>query len=242
MSPIIVSAIITASATLLAAILTVYFHVIHKPQQAAGGAANATGLAARATEEAGQLVSHIPFERDESVPFDSDLMFARSGDRTIIKMPRGGGMLFHTFFMSGWLIGWTAGIFFVGSEFFSLVFGKGIGGDSEWNWFAPLFTFGWLVGAIAAEFAVINSLFRVIARAFGRRYLVLEPDVMIDLCRILTLNLPKLYFRKHIKNLRVEPDGVVFEYGKNDIKLDGITRVEAEWVRRRLRQPTPGTA
>ena len=72
------------------------------------------------------------------------------------------------------------------------------------NLFGVVFMIGWLIAAIAGEFAAINSLFKEMTRAFGRHYLVITPDLVIDMNRILMLNIPRIYFRKHMKNVRVE--------------------------------------
>src|SRR5262249_45093026 len=99
MNPTIASAIITTSGALFGVILTLYFNVIRKPQQAEAVAPDLKRLADQSTEKAGQIVAHTAFGRDESVPFDSDLMFVRSGEYTIIRMPRKKGNLFALVFM-----------------------------------------------------------------------------------------------------------------------------------------------
>jgi hypothetical protein len=93
---------------------------------------------------------------------------------------------------------------------------------------------GWLIAAIAAEFVAVYYLLNLILKSFGGRYLVMTPDSVIDVNRIFMMDIKKIYARKYLTNFRAELDGLVFEYGRNDIKIDGITRVEAEWVRRRL--------
>jgi hypothetical protein len=79
----IVAAIITTSGSIFVSVLTGYYTVIGKPQQSTGNALDIESSATRALEK----TSHIPFERDNSVPFDSALMFARSSDANIIKLP-----------------------------------------------------------------------------------------------------------------------------------------------------------
>ncbi len=171
MNAVVVSAIMTACGTLFGTVLTVYFNVIRKPQQSTGDALVVKNSAARATENAGQIVNHIPFERDDSVPFDSAIMFALSSDQNIIKLPPRSGVYFGIVFMTGWLIGWTAAIFFTGFTLFQLLITRENSSVSSMDLFGVVFLFGWLIAAIAGEFAVINSLFKEMTKAFGRRYL-----------------------------------------------------------------------
>jgi hypothetical protein len=64
--------------------------------------------------------------------------------------------------------------------------------------------------------------------------LIIGSDAVTIVNRVLGVNIPKIYFRRIMKNFRAESDGVVFEYGINDIQFAGMTRVESEWVRGRL--------
>jgi hypothetical protein len=210
-NPTIASAVITTLGALGGTFLTVYFNVIRKAKHET---VDIKVAAARASEKA------VQFERDDSVPFNSEILFARFADQTIIKLPRKGGEYFGIVFMTGWLVGWTAAIFFVGSILLHSLISKEESGGMEW--FPALFLSGWLIAAIAGEFAAINSLFKQFSAAFGRRFLYIAPEIVIDLNKILAFNIPKIYSRERMKNFRAESDGLVFEYGKNDIKMMGL--------------------
>jgi hypothetical protein len=175
-------------------------------------------------------------------PFDtkSQILQTESGDAYIFRLHQPDKKWFELLFMIGWLVAWTAGIIFFAFGFFELLLGMFFGssrinaGPFGMQLFVTVFTGGWLVGAIAGEFAV--------AKAIKRRLATILGQIQISVSRheiAVRSILGSLMTGKEYETLKCdgfgEVGGVVFlRYGVQRIQFEGFTSNEAEWLGQQL--------
>jgi hypothetical protein len=223
------SAAVTACGAIIGTIVTVYFNVIYKQKQEDNKLSGVDVNINAAYVFQVRNIDKVPLIKDESIPFDSSILYAKEKGILAVRLPKINEPLFSILFMFGWLIGWTAGIYFAGYVVVSGLFSEQSPGGL--GYFGLVFMIGWLVAAVAGEFAAINALYGSVVSKFSSRYLLIMQDTLFTVNKLGPLRMQKLYFMKFVRNFRADNQALVFEYGKNDIIVPGLTRVEADWLR-----------
>lgn len=235
------AAIITTGGAIAAAILTVYL-----PQWQAKKKAESSGLANIVEGGAlGQAVTlpDVPTDRGnfskeiaprfssfiDSRPFDSNITYDLRDGALLFRIPGSRTNLFQILFMSGWLAGWTAGIFFVTTILLSSLFNRGAE-QSGLGWFGGVFMSGWLVAAIAGEYAAIQGLTSILVVSLGNQYIAALRDRMIVRKSLLFMKIDNVYASRYLRNWKATQEGLQFEYGKQKELIGGPTEIEASWI------------
>jgi hypothetical protein len=234
------AAIITTVGGIAGTLLAYYL-----PQRRAQKEARAAGLPDRtdanalqasvtlsiANSQLGNSTSTLPAkfkDFSDSVPFDTSISFAATNDLVVFRIPGNRRGVFSILFLSGWLIGWTVGIFVAATVLFAFLFKP----DSV-SWGSSgsaIFIAGWLIAAVAGEYFAIKGLIDALVVSFGNQYIAAFPDRLIIRRSLIVFGVNNTYAPQYIALFKPTDSGLQFEYGKSKKLISGPTEIESRWI------------
>jgi hypothetical protein len=242
MSPEITAAIISTAGVIASAYLTYYLGRSDDRKAAvvlAEAKSSQLGTVAYALPTDGIRRSSpaTPSQKlsDSGPPFDTRVTCDQKSDTLLFRIPPSFSNIFALIFTAGWLIAWTAGIFVV-CYILVLMFMHPSQDDGAFGWFGPLFLSGWLVGALAGEYAVMKNFLSGILASFGDQFIIYDTEVLLVVRRMLFITRRAAYLFRHVQNMIATEAGLGFDYGKNKIVLTGVTENEANWIKQSIQQ------
>jgi hypothetical protein len=171
-------------------------------------------------------------------PFDtkSEILRTEPGDAFVFRLHQGEKRWFELFFMLGWMAAWTAGIVFAAFAFFGLLIGDSHieAGSLGMRLFTTVFLGGWLLAAIAGEFAVAKAIKRRLAGVLGRVQISVSNRALTVSMILGALMTSKEYETEKCDGFGETGGTVFFRYGIRRIEFDGMAPNEAEWLAQQL--------
>lgn len=245
MDSTVMASIISTAGVIIAAYLNYYLSKSNQ-QKTMAALATAKSDADKLTSAAyiSQLSSAATIQTNASTPldatrpFDTAISCNKTADALIFMVPPNFKYVFRLLAAIGFLVAWTAGLFAASLSFAAIFYDLTHGGQSV-DWFALLFLFGWLIGAVAAEYTIIKSAVGTMYRALGEQFLIYNSELLIHISRLSFFNEKAGYIYRNVQNMSGTEAGLHFDYGKRKITIPGVTENEANWIKRSIEQFKP---
>ncbi len=180
-------------------------------------------------------------------PFDTrtELLRSPKGDAFLFKIHLRNKGWIELFFMTGWIVAWTVGIVFAAFFFFAMLFGgTDVDREPSGRIFSMFFIGGWLVAALAGEFAVAKAIKKRLASVIGRLQITISANG-VTVGRVFGGLKSRTHYdaakidgfgesEKNLVNLQKVQWSVYLRCGVQRIEFEGMSANEAEWLEQQL--------